>query len=329
MRSSPLVLLPGLLVPALACPPTLEWGDDDSQQDDDDATAPASVTVQPADLDFGEILVGCRGTGTVTVGNAGTGALQIEEIAFSDTSVFSLENAATFDVLLQPGEQTDLVVAFEPLANSEVQETMTIGTSDTVSPEAPVSLAGRGTVAFQFVPDGWDFGSALVGCEQQVDVMLGNVGTQAITLAGMGIQDLGGQGEMSLAGSPDLPLSIDPGGFATVRVRYQPADAGPDTGILAASSDDPACSPWTAEFHGDAVLAAEQVDSFVGDGAQAVFALSRTPVQETLAVQVGGLPATEGWSFSPATGAVQFDAGHVPGAGVAVQASYSPWGCEF
>ena len=319
---------------ALGCPPVLNFNDDDDASadddvaaDDDDTSPQADVWVDPVEVEFGAITIPGLGSAEVTVGNSGTGDLQIEAIVFSNTQVFSLLNGSDFDVVLAPEETTVLVLGFEPAWDGLVSGTMTVSTSDPITPDISVQLSGSGLAGqLEVEPISYDFGATTIGCEQSLEVRVSNVGSPPLYIEGIEFEDVAGHGEMTLHHELDFPLLIGAGIF-TVEVRYLPIDLEPDTGNLSVFTDDLGNSPVVVSQYGQGAPGADGSDAWSGDGLQLQYSLSQVPVPDTIEVSVNTVPVYVGWAHDAAQNAILFDAEHVPENGDSIAATYTVWGC--
>lgn len=332
-----LTALPLLLLLAFGCPPQLnpdpvvpDMDDDDTDDpgDDDDTQPQAYVWVDPIELDFGLVDVQVQATGEVEVGNNGTGDLQIQSIVFSNTELFALLNGADFDVILGPGEVTELVIGFTPQWNGEASGTLVVATDDPIAPEVSVALRGTGLSGeLQVEPISYDFGSTPIGCERTLEVTLANLGAPTLQVTAIDFEDGAGNGEMSMHHDLEFPLLIG-AGIYPVEVRYLPIDTEPDSGTLSVHSNDPQGSPHVVSQFGLGAQGSSEVDSFSGDASTTAFVLSATPDPASLEVRLNTVPVFTGWTWDSALNAVVFDMDHVPETGDSIEAEYTTWGCE-
>ena len=125
-----------------------------------------------------------------------------------------------------------------------------------------------------------------------------------------------------LKANPDhVVLSDITGGIAGCSANGNNADAGTDfflatsqTGGISASICDPG---WIATLQSLAWLSQSFADTFE---------LSRTPVPETVAVSLNGVPVFVGWVYDSALNAVVFDLSHVPDNGDELDIEYTVQG---
>ena len=83
-----------------------------------------------------------------------------------------------------------------------------------------------------------DFGEVDIGCTLQADVTAINVGSAAITLTSIGFDDLGGTGDVTIAGAPAAGAVLGPGGTAIVTLRFAPSSTAASFGELHVQSTD-------------------------------------------------------------------------------------------
>lgn len=116
-------------------------------------------------------------------------------------------------------------------------------------------------------PAEWTFDDAPLGCEQTVDVTIGNLGDGPLTLSDCVLDST--SEELSLVSIPVGGLVLQPGSTATVLIHYIPLDEETDTAVLHVYTDDPARPDATSALTGWGRLAAPVVESFYGDGSVA------------------------------------------------------------
>ena len=106
-----------------------------------------------------------------------------------------------------------------------------------------------------------DFGELDVGCVVQDDITITNIGSTSITISSVWYDDLGGTGEIAIAGAPSPGTVLTPGGTAVVTILYAPATVDPSSGELHIESNDPANPDFVVPVSGSAHLGARQTDT--------------------------------------------------------------------
>ena len=180
MRSS-LVLILALL----GCSENALVQKDGLVDDVTDGSEP-DIEVDPVSIDFGSIDVtsGEPVAQTVTVRNVGTAALELQNLQLEDaTAPYTL--SAFGAVLLQPTEETQFTVTFNP-ATAEARSTrVLIDNNDTDEDPAIVEITGSGIApAIQIDPNVYDFGTLFIGCESTLPVTISNVGNADLVVSG-------------------------------------------------------------------------------------------------------------------------------------------------
>lgn len=108
-----------------------------------DAGTPAMLVVTPAELDFGEVPVGCSRTETVLLQNSGFEPLEISRLsAVSMSNAFSILGARV-PITLAAGEIYEVVVEYAPQAPGEHAAPLIIEHDAAANP-ASVTLSGDG-----------------------------------------------------------------------------------------------------------------------------------------------------------------------------------------
>jgi hypothetical protein len=219
----PLALLLGLL----AC---------DSETDIKQAEP--NLTVTPAVLDFGGIVVDYTAELPLRLLNGGLGRLEVTglDVLEDPAGVFSV--ADPLPGALASDAESDVRVRFSPLELTDYTATLSLSSNDADGPHTIV-LTGAGVEAPR--PDValdtqvLDFGTVAPGDTDVAWFNLSNEGDHPLTL---------GRTEQSGSGAFTLPATLDgyvipPGQAQQVLVLYAPTAATGDHGALVIPSDDP------------------------------------------------------------------------------------------
>ena len=143
------------------------------------ATAP-TLSLNPASLDFGSVLLGASETMSVQITNTGMGAVTFSGIsATGDYSVAS--GTCPVSGTLAAGVSCSVQVSFLPLQIGTLSGTLSIASSATTLP-LTVQLTGVGVQSYLTIsPASLSFGSVAVGESATQSFTLANTGTTAIT----------------------------------------------------------------------------------------------------------------------------------------------------
>ena len=198
-----------------------------------------NIEVAPALLQFG---TASREDDAIvqsfTVKSTGVIALNIDSI------VLDGDNAASFTVLtdisgttMPPGTETTVDVAFEPMGANQQFATATVISDDPDEPLVPVELYGEGAVPeLQIDPDPLDFGTSYVGCDNELQVELSNIGTDTLVIDSF-LQE--GDAEIWLSSHDSLPISLEPGELTQAFFAFGPENEGAYTGAFSVTSNEP------------------------------------------------------------------------------------------
>ena len=99
------------------------------------------ILIDPASVDFGDVIVGASADAMVTISNTGTDDLEITSIA-SDNADFTLSSAG--GVTVEPSQSFDLGVAFSPSTEGAIAGTLTL-TTNKGSGTQTIAVSGNGT----------------------------------------------------------------------------------------------------------------------------------------------------------------------------------------
>lgn len=197
-----------------------------------------ALGINPASLDFGNILLGATGTATVTLTNAGSATVTLSSITLTGGAEagFAVDITATA-FLLAPGEETTFDVSFTPnVACASVIGEVLVASDAPGAPHA-VALAGTGVQpALQVSPTSIDFGTVNVGSRASASVSLTNIGCSTLTIASIALTkaDTGFSLDTSGTSSP-----LAPGSSTMFSVTFSPLAGGPVDNSVAIVSDAP------------------------------------------------------------------------------------------
>ena len=196
-----------------------------------------AIEVAPSTIYFGELTTNEAHIESFTVMSVGEKPLVVDHIDFGMTSAsFTILPNQELNFQLAPGESTDILVAFEPMGANEQAATVMVHSNDPITPEASVALLGEGMAPeLQISPDPYDFGVTYIGCPNEGDITLTNVGTETLV-----IDDIQLPEEAFWANTDySLPISLEPAEAMNLHVYYDPVQEGVASNILSVTSNEP------------------------------------------------------------------------------------------
>lgn len=206
--------------------------------------SPGQIDVSPAGLDFGDVNVGSSANATLTIRNAGGGALTVTSFSVDSTRFAVTSPSAPFT--LAPGGEQMVTLRFQPAAAGQVTSAVVIGSDDPVNPAVAIPVVGNGVGgslagSLSVSTASLAFGSVSVGQSADLSLTLGNTGGADLTVNAITSSD--SQFSAVFAGSPSgTPFTLGAGADLTIAVRFQPSSAGTHNATLSVSSSD-AASP--------------------------------------------------------------------------------------
>ena len=223
----------GLLIPlfALSC----------SEQkftaiDGADGVRGPAIQVDPGFLSFGLLGEDEDEVKTFTVASVGEEALEVESIRIeADAPSFTV--LTDIDGLLLPvGEYAEIDVAFTPMSSGDNVGQAIVSSNAVRDEEVAVELMGEGAIPqLEIFPDPLDMGVAYVGCENEDEVELRNVGTDDLEIYEVAHEG----GSFDLDSGLDLPLTLAPDESVNVYLNFEPEDQGEVSGTLSVTSSEP------------------------------------------------------------------------------------------
>jgi hypothetical protein len=194
------------------------------------------ISVSPTSVAYGNVVVGGTSDRTVTVSNVGSATLNVTGLATTNAAFSVVSPATPFAVA--PGGSQAVVVRFAPPATGPFSGNLQITSDDPDEGLTTVPLAGTGvppaTPDIDVSPTSVAFGSVTVGNTADRTVTVSNVGT-----ATLNVSNLTTTSATFSVVSPATPFAVPVSGSQAVVVRFAPPSAGPFSGNLEITSDDP------------------------------------------------------------------------------------------
>lgn len=198
----------------------------------------ADINLSPATLDFGSPMVGSTVRGDAYIQNVGTGDLNVSGLAITGSTDFQILSGSATPFVIRPGRQVKVRLSFTPSVGGAIAGGLQVTSDDPVDPTIALPLSGSGSagVADVNLPvTSYDFGSILVGQNQNGFLAIQNVGTSDLTVTSLGLT---GSADFSLVNPPATPFVIRGGRETKVRVDYGPTAPGAASATLTVGSDD-------------------------------------------------------------------------------------------
>ena len=182
-------------------------------------------------LNFGEVSVGNLDVPVLdfVVRNSGTGLLKVAGLnhPLGDSEAFRTDAPPLLE--LNPNESLRIAVEFLPQSSSDY--------SATLLPNGlmEITLTGTGLAPqLTTTPEEFTFQSQPVGCNQQQQLVLENVGDEPLELDSITVS-----GSTAFVVDSELPLTLLPGEQSESILVFSPSTGGMHSGVLAVQSNDP------------------------------------------------------------------------------------------
>jgi len=190
------------------------------------------LSTSASNLSFGNTLVGSSTSKPVTLTNAGTGIVNISQIAAAGAG-FAVTGFSG-GVTLAPGQSLPLSASFSPAAIGAVAGSISVISNATNSP-VTITLSGTGVQPqISVIPSSVNFGNVTTGVTNSQTLTIRNPGTATLNVT-----------QASLAGTGFttsglvLPLAVAPGGSSAFNIGFSPASAGTFSGSITLVSNTP------------------------------------------------------------------------------------------
>ncbi len=217
--------------------------------------------VSPAALAFGTLCAGATADRSVTITNTGTTPFS-GQVGFNGAGYSIVSGGGAFT--LGFGESRAVTVRFAPTGAGSFPGTLSFGAAACAA--VPLSGTGLASAPCTITPGTLAFGTIDSGTSSVLSYRLDNPGCAAIS----GEVQAGCGPFTVISGSG--PFTIEPGGFRTVTVRFEPTAAGtfdctigngggcPDARMTGTASEPPVCSVTPAQVEFGPVLVGSTVD---------------------------------------------------------------------
>ena len=219
-----------------------------------------TIQLDPPSLDFGSWEPGDEDVRVVTITNIGEDILNLDGFVYEGDTSFTVLDWETVPLRLEVDEAAAFRVRFAPETAGPLTGVVWINSDDPENAQARLEMFGQGTgPALSITPNPYDFHSVFVGCDEDVDLTLTNVGDGDLIVSRIGLNASSGQ--FQLTGSLPLPLTLPPGANATVTVAFDAIVAGTADALLQVISNDPR-GEVTATQLAEGTYAGQRIDSF-------------------------------------------------------------------
>ena len=189
-----------------------------------DLSVPApSLCFDTNSVNFGSVLVGTIGTGTVHITNCGNADLNLSNVTTSDVAVTVEQNCNS----IAPGASCQLQLSFAPTVLGQTNGNVQIAGNMAISPQA-VTFRGVAGVPQVFLPTSVSFSDLMVG-QTGATAGLGifNTGNGAFVLT-----NATATGDFKIVQN-SCSAPIPPQGTCLIVLNFSPTAAGTRTGVLA------------------------------------------------------------------------------------------------
>jgi len=199
-------------------------------------------------LDFGDVILGQRGTLSTEIGNCGIRPLTLTAVQVTTSfPPFELTTQFTTPHTFLPGEMMPVVLAFAPTQarryggiGAQADPGVILFTTDVSV--GSLTLLGRGITPpacrLSVAPTAINFGTVAPGASADREVLLANAGDAACTV--QSVERVGGSAEFTLVGTAAPPaFQVGPAQTQLLTIHFAPAAAGQQNAVFRVTSDNP------------------------------------------------------------------------------------------
>ena len=195
---------------------------------------PTITTAIPNSGNFGNVCVGSFKDLPLTINNAGSCDLLVNNIT-SSSGDFVVPGVITYPIVVHPGDSVAVPIRFQPGTIGAKAGTITITSSDPNAPTRQIAVSGTAPTGDIRVTGSTDFGNVCAG---------GPVAEKTVSICNLGLCDLRvfsvsvNCPDFTIVNNP-FPGIISHDFCVDVVIRFTPTSCGPKTCTLTIISDDP------------------------------------------------------------------------------------------
>ena len=222
------------------------------------------IRVEPIALSFVAPLGGAPEVQKIRITNRGGATLHIAGMEFDSAEVSDVFDVTTIDSVAS-SDSVDIDVTFTPVVPGAVAGALSVLSDDPDRPEVVIALDGQvAAPELQLEPEISELGTLFLGCRVTEEVTLTNVGTLDLVVSDLTYVSAGADFgfDADEADNGPLPWTLAPSDSRAVYLTYEPLDELADEAILQVTSNDPLRPEATATQRGNAVIYAENIDTF-------------------------------------------------------------------
>jgi len=197
--------------------------------------------------DFGVVAIGSIATWNVQVENIGIADLIIDNVNFSGSD--EVYCTSTFPITIDPGNQTQLPIVYEPLDIGALNAIATIESNDPVHPEVELTLIGNGVTDgpdIYLFEDDHNYGDIRLHATVRWLMEIHNFGDETLTISNIESDD----SHFFIDDQISYPINLDVLESEEIGVWFIPTDDMTYTATLTITSNDPDENPYYVTLEG-------------------------------------------------------------------------------
>jgi hypothetical protein len=224
--------------------------------------------VDPTLVNYGNINVGNDSIRLVTLESVGDDAIQIDDIKIDGPGAFIMENIADLHPILYPGDKWELKLAYRPEFDESVFAELVVFSNDVDEHEKRIDLIAEGLGPMvEIHPPSFDFGNFELGCYNDIDVFIGNVGRAPLEIFDTWIDDTSSAGGEFMEMNGVSPGTVVlPNSWTATSITYHPIDVTADFVQLHVESNDPVSPDAMANLTGVGHYEQVILDQYLQEG---------------------------------------------------------------
>jgi len=210
------------------------------------------INVPITNHDYGTVSVGDSVTWNATVENIGTGDLEINNVAFTGTGYEYLSCPLMFPITIDPGNQLEIPIIYEPQDIGPLDAVATIESNDPVNPQVDIILIGNGVASDPdiYLPEDFhNYGSVRIYATTRWLMEVQNLGNDILTIDSITSDD----SHFYIDEQVTFPLNLGVLESVEIGIWFQPDSDDSFDATLTITSNDPDENPYYVSVQGTGI----------------------------------------------------------------------------
>ena len=241
-----------------------EGGVDYLYQVDLGGSGTPAINVPTTSHDYGVVTIGTTDTWNVLVQSVGSGNLTINDLSFYGTGSSFLSTSTTFPIVITPGNDTTISIAYEPLDIGLLEANAILTSNDPVDPEVTLTITGYGVTSGQdiYLPqDAYNFGTLRTNSYTRWQMEIQNMGDSLLSITDVSSTDT------HFIIDPDLTFPVDITTLSSefISIWFQAASDNSYSATITITSNDSDENPYMVSVQATTATSSFPIGELIWD----------------------------------------------------------------